>query len=178
MSLSWTNNATNATCYMVVRSTATTGMWTLIATNLPGTATSYVNTNVAFGTTYNYQVVAFAGTAASHYSNVASARVLPAAPTNLAAAASTSTASVSLSWTDNATNATCYMVVRSIGTTGVWTLIATNLPGRATSYVNNVTAGTTYSYQVVAFAGEVASPFSNVASVVVSTVTTSSKAAG
>ena len=91
---------------------------------------------MTFGTTYNYQVVAFAGTVASHYSNVASATLLPAAPTNLAAKASASAASVSLSWTDNATSATCYMVVRSIGTTGVWGLIATNLPGTATSYTD------------------------------------------
>ena len=67
-----------------------------------------------------------------------------------------------LSWTDNATNATSYTVERCSGTTGVWGLIATDLPGTATSYTDkNVTAGTTYNYQVVAFAGTVASPFSS-----------------
>ena len=61
------------------------------------------------GATYSYQVEAFAGTAGSPASNVASATVpypTPAAPTNLSATAAVSPASVSLSWTDNATNAT------------------------------------------------------------------------
>ena len=89
------------------------------------------------GASYSYEVEAFDGTAGSPFSNVASATVpcppAPAAPTNLAATASASPASVSLSWTDNATNATSYTVERSDGTTGDWTVIASNLAATATS---------------------------------------------
>ena len=36
-------------------------------------------------------------------------------------------------WTDNAAIATAYTVERSVGTTGVWTVIASNLSATATS---------------------------------------------
>ena len=107
------------------------------------------------GATYSYEVEAYDGTIESPASNVASATVpsadpaAPAAPTNLTATAAASPASVSLSWTDNASNATSYTVERSDGTTGDWTVIASGLAGTATSYVDNsVTAGATYSYEV------------------------------
>ena len=54
------------------------------------------------------------------------------APSNLSATAAASPASVSLSWTDNAANATSYTVERSDGTTGDWTVIASNLAATAT----------------------------------------------
>ena len=171
VSLSWTDNATNATSYTVERSDGTTGDWTVIASGLSGTATSYVDTSVTAGASYSYEVEAFDGTAGSPFSNVASATVpyaIPAAPTNLTATASASPASVSLSWTDNAANATSYTVERSDGTTGDWTVIASGLAGTATSWVDsNVTAGATYSYEVEAFDGTAGSPFSNVASATV-----------
>ena len=88
------------------------------------------------GASYSYEVEAFNGTAGSPFSNVASATV-PSRPrrrpTNLTATAAASPASVSLSWTDNATNATSYTVERSDGTTGDWTVMASGLAGTATS---------------------------------------------
>ena len=122
------------------------------------------------GATYSYQVEALNVTAGSPFSNVASAAVpyaTPAAPTKVSAKASTSTATVSLSWTDNATNATSYTVERCVGTTGAWIVIASNLPATATSYVDSkASLGVTYSYRVEALAGTVASPFSSVVTVI------------
>ena len=162
VSLSWTDNATNATSYTVERSDGTTGDWTVIASGLSATATAYVDSNVTAGASYSYEVEAYDATAASPFSNVASATVPyapPVAPANLTATASASPASVSLSWTDNATNATSYTVERSDGTTGDWTVIASNLSATATSYMdNNVTAGASYSYKVEAFNVTAGSP--------------------
>ena len=138
VSLSWTDNTAIATAYVVERSVGTTGAWTVIASNLAATATSYTDSKVTAGATYSYQVEALNVTAGSPFSNVALAAVpyaTPAAPTELSAKASTSTATVSLSWTDNATNATSYTVERCVGTTGGWIVIASNLPATATSYV-------------------------------------------
>ena len=171
ITLSWTDNASNATSYTVERSDGTTGDWSVIASNLPATATSYADNNVTAGSSYSYEVAAFDGTIESPDSNVASATVssaTPAAPSNLVAMAAALPASVSLSWTDNDPNATSYVVERSDGTTGDWTVIASNLAATATSYTDgNVTAGASYSYQVEAFDGTTGSPDSNVASATV-----------
>ena len=134
VSLSWTDNAGNATSYTVERSDGTTGDWSVIACGLPATATSYTDNNVTAGASYSYEVEAYDGTIESPDSNVASATVpsrpaTPAAPSNLTATAAASPASVSLSWTDNATIATSYTVERSDGTTGDWTVIASGLAG-------------------------------------------------
>ena len=149
------------------RSDGTTGDWTVIASNLAATATSYTDRNVTAGATYSYEVEAFNGTAGSPDSNAALATVpyaTPAAPSNLSATAAASPAGVSLSWTDNAANATSYTVERSDGTTGDWTVIAGNLSATATSYTDgNVTAGASYSYQVEAFDVTAGSSCSNAA---------------
>ena len=117
----------------------------------------YTDNNVTAGSSYSYEVAAFDGTIESPDSNVALATVpsaTPAAPSNLVAMAAALPASVSLSWTDNDPNATSYVVERSDGTTGDWTVIASNLAATATSYTDsNVTAGASYSYQVEAFDG-------------------------
>ncbi|MEN6457924.1 MAG: fibronectin type III domain-containing protein [Thermoguttaceae bacterium] len=175
--LTWTNNATNATSYSVERYSGGTGLWAVVASNLAATATSYTDTSVTAGTFYTYRVQALAGTIASNYSNTAWATAPAAttttlaAPTNLTATAASS-ASVTLAWTNNATNATAYSVERSTGTSGVWTVLTSSLAATATSYTDNtVTAGTTYSYRVQAFAGTTASAYSATASVTVPVTT-------
>ena len=42
----------------VERSSGTTGVWTVVASGLLATATSWVDSNVTAGASYNYQVVA------------------------------------------------------------------------------------------------------------------------
>ena len=149
VSLSWTNNATNATAYSVERSSGSTGVWTVIAGNLAATATSYIDSNVTSGTTYSYRVEAIAGTVASLYSNTASATIsnaIPVAPTSLTATMSQT--SVSLTWTNNATNATAYSIERFSGGTGLWAVVA-SVPGTAISYLDSsVVAGTFYTYRI------------------------------
>jgi hypothetical protein len=182
VSLSWTDDGSNATSYTVERSSGTTGVWSVIASNLSATATSYVDRSVTAGATYRYEVEAFNGTAGSPYSNVAWATVPSAglaAPTNLTATAAASPLSITLSWTDNATSATSYVVDRSVDMTGVWTVIVNDLPGTATSYIDGqVERGVTYSYRVEAVAGRVASPYSNVASAGISTAVEGGPMAG
>lgn len=98
--------------------------------------------------------------AAFRTSTGANVALIPAAPTGLAAAASSGQAK--LSWADNATNESGYSVERSPnGTT--WTVIA-SLPGDSIAYADaTVAAGTSYSYRVRASNAAGASPYSNVA---------------
>ena len=193
--LSWTDNAAKATSYTVERSSGTTGV-SMVIDRVSATATSCLDCTVGRGGTYSYRVEAFVGAVASPFSNLVSVTISlgvtpgdvvtppdnvtpavsasrtaspPAAPTNLSTKASA--ASVRLSWTGNAAKATSYTVERRVGTTGVWTVIGSNLPATAASYVDSkVSRGVAYSYRVEAFAGKAASGFSNVASAVISKV--------
>ncbi len=74
-----------------------------------------------------------------------------AAPTNLSAATATAPASVNLTWVDNATNETGYLVKRSTSENTGFVTIAT-VAANATAYSDvTVLENTTYYYQVIAF---------------------------
>lgn len=75
-----------------------------------------------------------------------------AAPTNLSATA-VSSSQINLSWTDNATTETSYIVQRALSATGTFSTIAT-LSANSTSYSNgSLSASTTYYYKVLASDG-------------------------
>ena len=77
MSLTWTDNATNETGFVVQRS-VNGGAFATIATPaaLAGTGTvTYVDTTVQPGNTYVYQVCAVNGAIASAFSNTATVTV-------------------------------------------------------------------------------------------------------
>ena len=83
--------------------------------------TSYSNTGLTASTSYSYRVRAYNAAGDSGYSNTASAvtqaaPALPAAPTNLMAAA-VSRSQINLAWTDNATNEDGFKIERCKGST-------------------------------------------------------------
>ncbi len=164
--LSWTDNSSNEAGYYVDRSTDGTN-FTQIASVGAG-VTSYCNTGLATATKYYYRVCAYNSAGESADTPVASATtqaatvVVPAAPSGLAASASSSSA-IGLSWTDNATNETGYYVQRSIDGTN-FSQIA-SLGAGATSYSDTgLAAATKYYYRVSAYNSAGASAFSVVAS--------------
>jgi FtsP/CotA-like multicopper oxidase with cupredoxin domain len=149
VSLSWTDNATNETEYVVERSDNGAG-FTQIA-SLPADSTSYIDTTVAFGSLYEYQVVALNGLVMSGYSNIAAVDwtgAAPTAPSNLAANVVSAT-QVDLSWTDNALNETGYIVERS-DNGGAFVQIATLSADSVTYTDTAVSGGNDYTYQVAA----------------------------
>ena len=117
------------------------------------------NINISVAGVQQLTLIAAAGVAGStSYDDAdwAGARLLapsstlpiPAAPTGLTATA-TSTTTVSLQWTDNATNETAYTVARS--TDGITFTALSNAPQNATSYNDTgLSSNTTYYYQVSA----------------------------
>jgi FtsP/CotA-like multicopper oxidase with cupredoxin domain len=173
--LTWQDNATNETGYVVERSTDGTNFTALPAALGPNT-TTYTDPGLAPGT-YTYRVMAVNGTLSSNYSNTASVTVanntppVPTinAPTNLSASWQTGTRpGVALRWIDNATNETGFVIERS--TDGITFTKLTQVGSRrGTGSVNytdrTAQLGTTYSYRVMAINGTGVSNYSNVASI-------------
>ena len=178
--LTWRDNATNESGFVIERSTDG-GPFIQIATaparNNTGNVT-FTDTTVRGATataTYTYQVAAVNPVGPSAFSNTAVITVPlaspPAAPTSLAAALTGP--QISLSWRDNATTESGFVIERStdgVNFTQVATAPALSGTGMVTWADTTVTvspADVTYSYRVAATNGAGTSAFSNIAAVIV-----------
>lgn len=164
--LSWTDNADNEDGVRIERSSDGVS-FTEIAT-LSADSTSYGDAGLSAETQYYYRVSAFNGGGDSDFSNDAWATTdpapltPPAAPSNLAAS-TVSEDSISLSWTDNASDEDGYRLERSLN--GVdWTLAAALSAGASSHVDTGLSAETTYDYRVIATNGAMSSEASNVVS--------------
>jgi hypothetical protein len=147
--LSWTDNASNETSYIVERRSGG-GAFTEVAA-LGANATTATATGLTSGVTYTFRVKARNAVGDSTPSNEASATPTggggpPAPPTNLTATVQSS-ASVVLNWTDNASNETNYIVDRRSGG-GAYTEIAVLGANVTTTTATGLTAGVTYTFRV------------------------------
>ncbi len=170
VTLSWTDNSTNETGFIIERSTG--GAFTQIGTVGAG-ITTYVDTTGLPATTYTYQVAAVNAIGSSLYSNQVQV-VIPAAPAapSLLTAVLAVGPTVNLTFRDNANNELGFIVERS--TDGInFTLLVTLGPRNGTGNVSygdkypSVQPGVTYTYRVAAINAIVKSAYSNTASVVV-----------
>jgi FtsP/CotA-like multicopper oxidase with cupredoxin domain len=155
--LTWVNNAVNATSLTLQRAnnTAFTAGLSTFANILP-TATTYVDASVARTPITNYyRIQAVNVIGVSPWSNLAtnaSPGQIPAGPLTLRVTATTRN-SIALAWTANvsAGPVTGYYVQRSTaGAAGPWTTIAT-VNGRTTYTNTGLARTTTYWYQVQAY---------------------------
>jgi FtsP/CotA-like multicopper oxidase with cupredoxin domain len=179
--LTWTDNSSNETGFAVQRALASTGPWTELAT-VAADVVTYTdpigNTNQA----YFYRVLAsnivgYAGvpgystltvTGASNIAQVGQAQAQPpVAPTSLTATVQAGP-QVLLTWTDNDTAETGFVIERAIGA-GAFTTLITVGPRNNTGSVSytdtTVAAGNTYAYRVAAVNSAGLSAYSNTASV-------------
>ncbi len=178
--LSWTDatpaggplgNPANEIGFRVERATGN-GAFAQIGTTVPANATTYADTTAVTGVTYRYRVVAF-NAAGSGTSNIISVGVSAnPAPTNLTATVLNGP-QVRLNWTDNGTTETGFVVERSVNG-GAFAQIAAPPARTGTGTVTYTDAavvpGSTYAYRVKAMYGAVSSPYSNTASVTLSSL--------
>ncbi len=162
--LTWTDNASNETSYVVQRSLNGTTYTSLPP--LAANSTTYTDNSLLNNTAYYYRVYAVNATGNSGYSNVVNVTTLlplPAAPTGLTAGTITAT-SVQLTWTDNASNETSYVVQRSLNGTTYTSLPP--LAANSTTYTDNsLLNNTAYYYRVYAVNATGNSGYSNVVNV-------------
>jgi hypothetical protein len=174
INVTWNDTAITETAYTVERSTDGS-TFSVLTSTLPANTQSYSDTSVAPLKLYYYRVKATNGTVSSDYSNVVSTTSPngpppPAAPTNLTAAVAGggNGQKINLKWTDNATNASNYVVDRSTNQT-TWARLTSTLAATATSYTDSsgLARTTKYYYRVGAInATNTSSPsYSNTATV-------------
>ena len=164
--LTWADNSITETSFTIKRALTADGPWTVVGTvdadvttfsDRIGNDTQaywyqvFANNEVGYGGSYSVMTV----TAGSNIIGVgAVADAEPAAPTNLTAVAQAGP-QVLLSWTDNATNETGFIIERAPGAqppTGPFATLVTLGPGNGQmSYTDTtVAAGGIYTYRVIA----------------------------
>jgi FtsP/CotA-like multicopper oxidase with cupredoxin domain len=172
-SLTWRDNATTETGFVVERANGN-GVFATIATvgaRIGMGNVTYTDSTVTPGGTYTYRVKAMRGTSSSAYSNTATVSVptFPEAPSGLTATGARALLldTVTLHWTDNATNETSFTIQRSTNTTFTARVVTVNnVAPNSTSYVQTlVPRRTTYYYRIQAVNSGGVSAWSNVASV-------------
>jgi hypothetical protein len=173
ISLTWADNSTNETSFVLMQSSSSGGIFNKLIT-LPANSTSYTDVGLGSSATYYYKIQATNAGGNSTWSNEASAKTdtppatIPAAPSNLITTA-TGTSVINLTWTDNATNETSYVLQRSLSSGSGFVTIAT-LTANTTSYSNTgLNSSTTYYFKVQAVNSAGSSAWSNVSSATTTT---------
>jgi FtsP/CotA-like multicopper oxidase with cupredoxin domain len=178
--LTWKDNATNETGFVVERSTDGVNFTVVGKPGLSaGTGNvTFADKTVALGGTYTYRVKAVNGTLESGYSNTVQVPIpnntkpAPNAPSNLSATLNNNSTGINLSWRDNANNETGFVIERSSDGGTTFTSIATpksrwGTGGTVTYTDTDIVSGTTYTYRVKAMNGTTSSGYSNTATLTV-----------
>ena len=135
VALSWSDNAYNETAYQVYRDGVAVGTQIVgagAANNPMGTATAGWKSSpvltytdglagdLADGSTHSWYVQAINGTGTTNSATVSANMpgIIIAAPSNVRATPNRAGSSIGLSWTDNSTNETDFLVEESVSTTG------------------------------------------------------------
>jgi hypothetical protein len=162
INLSWNDNTSNETGFVIERSLTSGSGFSVIHTTAADVST-YENTGLSPETVYYYRVKAINGAISSRYSNEASNITGIAVPTNLEATVF-SESRIDLVWEDNSAVETSYEIERSLTSGSGYTLIHTTA-ANVESYSNTgLTENTTYYYRVRAVGSELNSAYSNEAS--------------
>jgi transcriptional regulator CtsR len=162
INLTWRDNSTNEGGFMIERKTGVSGTWAPII-NVGINVTSYSSTGLMAGTTYYYRVLAQNAAGRSAYSNEASAAtsgIVPFAPSSLSATAASSS-QINLTWRDNSTNESGFIIERKTGVSGTWVRIA-SVGANVISFPNTgLLAGTSYFYRALSYTASGRSAYSN-----------------
>ncbi len=140
INLSWSYYAANPTSFKIYESTTAGATGTLIAT-VDGGERTYVRTAPARNTNYYYKVstVGSCGETISTNTYLGMAPTTPVAPTGVSASPNVANTAIVVSWTDNSTDETGFIIERSVQGGGASTLInvVANAGTGACSYTDN-----------------------------------------
>jgi titin len=166
ITLSWTDNATTETGYRIERCFGASCTTFIEVATVGANTTFYANTGLTPNTSYSYRVRAYTGVANSGYSNTATAitpETVPVGPSGLATNV-ISSSRIDLSWIDNATNETEFLIERCTGSgCTTFTQIATVGPNVTVYQNTGLGSPTTYRYRVRAHNTAGYSLYSNIA---------------
>jgi uncharacterized protein YdeI (BOF family) len=163
--LSWTDNSSNETGFVVERSTDSS-FTSPHATNLPAGTTTWSDTGLTARTPYWYRVKAVNGIVSSAFTSTATATTKqpPPAPPSGLEATSISGDRINLAWKDNSSNETGFVVERSTDSSFT-SPQTTELPADATKLSDtSVDSGTDYWYRAKATSEDSDSEFAGTAS--------------
>ncbi len=147
--LAWKDNDASATGYAVLRGTDGKS-FSLLTTIGDGAAASYIDSGLASGSVYYYEIRAIGGQNTSAITAAVKAATPVSTPTELHATAAA--ASVSLTWGGIDPHAKSYIVMRSAD--GKTYSNLSTLPAGSSSYVDKAVAtGTGYYYKIQAANG-------------------------
>lgn len=167
--LSWTDNTTNETGFVLQRSLTTEDNYTNIATLDPNTM-GYVDSGLAASSKYYYRIKAVTATGESSYTLSTNATTLPlppAAPLGLTAEA-LSSSRIIIKWSTSLT-ATQYIIERSVSENGTYAVVGGSPLYNSTEQKYNLTdislsSNTRYYYRVAAKNAGGTSAYSDVVS--------------
>ena len=148
VALSWTDNSSDETGFLVEYRAAGDADWTQFATRADANATSLVVTGLTSGTAYRFRVSATSANGLSSPSNEAfvGAAAVPLPPTGVTVSATGST-SVSVTWTDASTDETGFRVEYRTGSDS-WATGATVLAGVTSATITGLAPSTAYDVRV------------------------------
>ncbi len=165
MVLTWKDNSTNETGFLIQRATNSSFTAGITTFTVGAGVTTYTDSTVVLKTKYYYRVLAFNGIGNSAWSGTASATTvgqLPIAPSNLTWVSSTSN-SITISWTNNATNQTGFKIQRSSSSaTSGFAQVGTTKANTFTYTSTGLSKNKTYWFRVVAYNADGSSAYSNV----------------
>jgi predicted phage tail protein len=163
--LAWADRSDNESGFEIERKTGSNGTWARVLTTGANVSTMD-DIGLAASTAYVYRIRAVNGLGTSAWSNEAGATTAaapvpaPAAPSHLAAAA-TSATGVRITWWDMSGNETGFEVERKSGASGTWARVRTTGANISAVDDSGLAASTAYTYRARAVNGSGASAYSN-----------------
>jgi hypothetical protein len=142
----WSDVSQNETTYQIERSTSAASGFTLLTT-LGVDATGYIDAGLADGARFYYRVRAVNSIGNSAYTTPVAGATLLLTPANLSVE-TTSETDIALSWTDNATSETGYVIERSTTSDTGFSPVGATAANATTFTDTTVVAGTEYYYRI------------------------------
>ena len=174
VSLSWTDRSDNETGFVVERSTDGGSSWQ-ISTTLVAGSNGYTDVSIEAGITYAYRVYALGAAGRSEYSNTVTITPVSAPPTELVAAARSSSR-IDLAWSD-VSGESGYRIERSSDGLSGWESVGTSVSDVTTFSDTSLPPGGTFFYRIRSIGAAADSDPSNIAWATTTAVVTTPPAA-